>query len=488
MPVLFAATVLAFVAVVASGGSIMSPAPDLLQRWGATYGPLVAAGEWWRLGTAMFLHGGLIHLAFNMFVLLSIGALVERMFGHVPFLLVHLASGVAGSVASVYAHPLSVGIGASGAIFGLYGALFGYLVWKRASMPPDVLDSLRRGGVAFVLYNGVFGFVSDEVDMAAHIGGLVAGVIAGLALASPVASGSARARAAKSLVVASAAAAILIPAAMRLPALDDWPAAWRTLATLETHNAEALNGGLQRVGDGSMTSADFATLIENDVLTPWRRHRGRMAEMTHLPPREARFAAATVTYMDRRISAWQLQAKAFRTEDMALMEQSSREHAAANQLAEGVLQSIGVKPERVPASRRPAAPQVDDVAARELRRGFQAVERLDQASTTLYNTSLSKARDGAMTEAQLARLIEGQILEPWAAQAERIAALRVGGPVEGSRMRLEQYMKLRSEAWRLTARGLRANAPALIKEANSKHLQAAVLLSSMTDVDAASTP
>jgi rhomboid protease GluP len=117
-----------------------------LIAWGANYGPdTITNGQWWRLLTSMFLHIGIVHLAFNMIVLLQIGPFVERLVGNVGFLIVYFVSGFAGNVTSLVWNPYTVSAGASGAIFGLYGLLLGFLLMsRRDSIPTDVLAA--RGG------------------------------------------------------------------------------------------------------------------------------------------------------------------------------------------------------------------------------------------------------------------------------------------------------------------------------------------------------
>ena len=112
-----------FLGMALAGISITSPTTQQLVHWGANWGPLTLSGESWRLFTCMFLHIGVIHIAFNMWCLWDLGALAESLYGHWTFASVYLISGVAGSVASVAWHPGTVSAGASGAIFGIAGAL-----------------------------------------------------------------------------------------------------------------------------------------------------------------------------------------------------------------------------------------------------------------------------------------------------------------------------------------------------------------------------
>ncbi len=168
--------VLVFGAMVVSGISAFNPDAQQVLRWGADFGPLTLHGEWWRLGTSMFLHFGLLHLAFNMWALLNLGLLAEALLGPRAFLALYLLSGVGGSLASVLAHPLAVGGGASGAIFGVAGGLIASLLLKRRGS--GSLHAIRRqlpSLAMFVLYNLIFGFGTSGIDNVAHVGGLAVG-------------------------------------------------------------------------------------------------------------------------------------------------------------------------------------------------------------------------------------------------------------------------------------------------------------------------
>jgi membrane associated rhomboid family serine protease len=138
------------------------------------FGAAVAAGEWWRLVTAPFLHAGLWHLGLNMFALWILGGVLEPLLGRWRFVAVYLISAVAGAVASyAFGSPLVVSVGASGAVFGLLGA---------------ILVSLRRlnrdvsGVVVLLVINLGIGFVVPNIDWRAHLGGLLAGVVATAAM------------------------------------------------------------------------------------------------------------------------------------------------------------------------------------------------------------------------------------------------------------------------------------------------------------------
>ena len=155
---------------------------DVLRNFGAMYGPYVANGEYWRLFTAMFLHAGIWHLAGNSFVLFIFGQQVERIYGPTRFVLLYVLSGLSGSVASYLLNPLVTGVGASGAIFGVMGALAAFLLARRETLGEMGRQSLT-GLLVIAVFNLIYGFTQPNVDNWAHIGGLAAGFLIGVALA-----------------------------------------------------------------------------------------------------------------------------------------------------------------------------------------------------------------------------------------------------------------------------------------------------------------
>ena len=183
---LIAINVLVFIAMVATGVSFTEPTLLNVVNWGGDFGPLTfGAHQYWRLLTSCFVHFGIIHIAFNMYVLYQIGPFIQMAFGRARYLIIYFLAGLGGSIVSVYVHPNSVGAGASGAIFGLYGAVFGFLLIKRRTLDPAVIKSIAKSAGIFVLYNVVYGGLSRTTDLSAHFGGLLTGFLVGMLLIRP---------------------------------------------------------------------------------------------------------------------------------------------------------------------------------------------------------------------------------------------------------------------------------------------------------------
>jgi membrane associated rhomboid family serine protease len=156
------------ITVAQGGGGINTPGGSLLTRW-ILWGPLVAHGGWYRLVTSMFLHASLLHIGFNMYVLWWAGTQVEQYLGSARFIGLYFVSGLAGSAGALLWAPLTPTLGASGAVFGVLGAM-AVLEWQFTG---------RVGGQAMtlILINLVLGFVITNIAWSAHIGGLIGGVL-----------------------------------------------------------------------------------------------------------------------------------------------------------------------------------------------------------------------------------------------------------------------------------------------------------------------
>jgi len=185
-PVLIGINVVLFIVVAALGGGIFVPNGEVLIRLGSDYTPLTAAGEWWRLLTSTFLHFGIMHLAFNMWALWVNGVLAERLYGSTRYLTLYLVAGVAGSVTSFLWHPFVNGAGASGAIFGVLGALFAYFLRTDSGVPKSVLKAQRNAAGIFIVVSLLNAARVRGIDNAAHLGGVAAGFVMGWLLCRPL--------------------------------------------------------------------------------------------------------------------------------------------------------------------------------------------------------------------------------------------------------------------------------------------------------------
>ena len=180
--ILFGANVAVYLAMAIGSGTVVNFSGHAL-LFGANYGPYTLTGQWWRLLTYMFMHGGILHIAFNMWCLWDLGALAESLYGRVTYGAIYIITGAGAGLASVAWNPGVLSVGASGAIFGLAGALIASFYLGEFSLPSVALRGTLRSLLIFAAFNLFFGTMFAGVDNAAHIGGLVIGLILGAAIA-----------------------------------------------------------------------------------------------------------------------------------------------------------------------------------------------------------------------------------------------------------------------------------------------------------------
>jgi rhomboid protease GluP len=180
---------IAFLAMIFSGASPINPGTDELRRFGGSWGYSVFSQPW-RLLTATYLHGGIIHLGFNMWCLWNLGGLAERIFDRWVYFLMYTSCGLAGSLAAAWLSPHSITVGASGAVFGIAGALISALYLGKLPLSRHAVQGTLRSLVPFIGYNLLFGFIVPNISNAAHIGGLLTGLTLGAVLSPNLTSTS----------------------------------------------------------------------------------------------------------------------------------------------------------------------------------------------------------------------------------------------------------------------------------------------------------
>ncbi|HLY40373.1 MAG TPA: rhomboid family intramembrane serine protease [Terracidiphilus sp.] len=188
-----------YLAMIAKGVSPTEPTIRQLMFWGADNADAVLiAGQWWRIVTAMFVHVGFLHLALNMWCLWNLALLAEPLMGPTGVIAVYILTGAAGNLLSTlynWFHPMqdsggisfAVGAGASGAVFGIAGALIVLLKSTRLPVPPIELSKLRKSVIYFAAINLVLGFGISfgasmtqsgvRIDNMAHLGGFTSGLL-----------------------------------------------------------------------------------------------------------------------------------------------------------------------------------------------------------------------------------------------------------------------------------------------------------------------
>jgi rhomboid protease GluP len=347
-PALVAINVLVFAAMAFDGAGILKPEGEVHVRWGSNFGLMTASGEWWRLFTSMFLHFGILHVALNMAALWDFGRLAERLFGNWTFLALYLLAGVSGAAASLLWHPAVNSAGASGAVFGVFGMVAGYLVHKELGVPASVIK--RHWGVTlpFIGYNLFIGATVPGIDNAAHVGGLAAGFVAGYALARPLELAH------RSFSVGRLAGlGIVVAACLALGAKPLRAVSEEARAELGVHEAiksvtkddqlaiDALKDVFSRLDARQIAPEAAARRIEEEGVRRYEEANRRLSSYT-LAESSAQRArhAALVRYTALRREGYGLLAQAVRTNDEAMADKG----LALIKESTASLEATGAKP------------------------------------------------------------------------------------------------------------------------------------------------
>ncbi len=277
--------------------------------YGANNAAATTDGQWWRLITSMFMHYGVLHLALNMWALFQAGRLVERLQGRALYAATYLGSGIGGGFLSMAWHGDKIwSAGASGAIFGVFGALLGYMLREKESLPRAVFQPLMKSTLLFAGYNLLYGLAKTGIDNGAHIGGLVTGFALGWLTAPPLDPDNRSSFLGSRLAIAAAAIAVMVVAGVAAAPRYDYSVrdelAWSSAvkpfvsedSALEAAQDAALGAwvGTKRNGpefsrlvEGKMVPlyADFARTIDALHLSPNRltdRRRRAFSDFAHL--------------------------------------------------------------------------------------------------------------------------------------------------------------------------------------------------------------
>jgi rhomboid protease GluP len=335
---------LVFLATVLAGAGWFVPHGSVQVAWGSNFGPFTSDGEWWRLLTSLFIHFGVIHLAFNMWALATFGPMTERLYGSMNFLLIYLAAGITGSLASISWRPDINSAGASGAIFGILGALLAAHLRNRKTMPGGVLHPLRNSTLIFVGYALLNSFTTTGIDVAAHLGGLTAGCLIGWVAARPIVGKTSLTRTDLRSFLQ------MIPLAVLFLAGGLWCAQrastslvgdglyWHTFHWFRAGERAAndhFNAALRLNAVGSLTQVGFAEQLDHDVLPFWKDASDRFAAIQLAPgsPNISRLQLLQ-TFSDGRVAGYELLASGLHRNDAKEISNAGAKLAQVEKLIE----------------------------------------------------------------------------------------------------------------------------------------------------------
>jgi rhomboid protease GluP len=203
------------------------------------------------------------------------------------------------------------------------------LLLHRNSVPPHRLAALAKSAGIFIAINLVFGLSQSNVDIAAHLGGLVAGFLLGCGLIGPLVPADPDWRQPRGLAVAVAGAALVFVCVLRMPVVDDWRSDLNRLIALDTNNQRLYSDGMRKVQMHQMSTDAFAALIDKQMLPPWNAERDNLSKLK-LSAQQRGFAAQLVEYMSLRAEAWSLMEDGVSHTDPAAVRRSFQTQAAAD--------------------------------------------------------------------------------------------------------------------------------------------------------------
>lgn len=327
---LLALNILVWLAMVVAGVDPMEPNPEQLLAWGGNLGLVTVHGEWWRLLTAMFLHAGLIHLAFNGYFLWAVGRVTEQVFGPVAFTLIYLASGLIASTVSLLWQPDVVSVGASGALFGAFGGFLGFTLRRRELLPPAFVKQVYRNALFLIGINVLIGLSIENIDVAAHIGGLVAGVglgwlLARLAERKPQSHADSKAIKRRAIGLTTLATAALL--AVGIAAVPRWDDVFGALDRFDAVHGEAVGAYLAaedpRVREQVIAEQAIPAMIELEAM---------LAELDQVPERMQGRIAELSEYTRVRRAAFETELAALRSGDPSGLYEAELLHRKASAL------------------------------------------------------------------------------------------------------------------------------------------------------------
>ncbi len=329
---LVAVNVLIFIALAFQADALWRVPGSVLADWGGNYAVQTRGGQLWRLVTALFLHGGVLHVGLNMLALYQAGQLAERLFGHRRFAFIYFTCGVLASLASVWWRPEGLSIGASGAVFGVFGALLSHVLVCRASVPHGLFHRLRKALLGFIVYSLLAGFVLPGIDNAAHLGGLLAGLLLGAVLAEPLGSTALRRGRASAGVAAVVIAGMalwqatppLLPARAQTYAFNGIAAHVAVMEGALVQRYQFLADALQ---SGRIGASEAVSILEQELIPGWQGLEAEVEAGGHGDWR----APALLRYLAKRRDALQVLVLALETHERRWIDLSNALQAQADE-------------------------------------------------------------------------------------------------------------------------------------------------------------
>ncbi len=305
-PAIIAANIVVLFLMIRSDGALSDH--ETIVNWGGNFWLRTRNGEWWRLLASVFVHGGVLQLLINIAGVAQVGLILERLVGRLIVVAVFITAGIAASLVNLAVEPMATGIGASGAIFGLYGLACASSIWamrhrSEVTIPLRVARRLVPAAALFAIYN----LVDDNLSTAAEVTGVLTGLVYGTVLARGVNDRKPAARPAA--YVSATVAVMLVVCAIPLRGITDVkPELERTVAA-EDRIAETYQKAAERFRRNRMTAEALATLIDRTIIPELQVTDARLRALDAVPPEHRPLVATAEEYVRLRSESWRLRSE-----------------------------------------------------------------------------------------------------------------------------------------------------------------------------------
>jgi membrane associated rhomboid family serine protease len=325
MPVILGANALIFVFMLFGPGSFSDR--DTLLAWGGSFGPRTTNGEWWRLFSSAFVHAGMLHVAATIAGTFRVGVILERLVGPTSFATTYVAAAVLANLASLAGRPVAIRVGASGAVFGVFGLFIAAYTWgmirrSELTIPPAALRYIAPGAAAFLLYT----FITEGVITPAMVAGLAVGLICGFVLASGISASKPPVR--RVMATMSATAGIVVLLAVPLRGVADVAGEIAYVVSVENRTARDYNADVTRFKRGRVPTEQLIADIET-IAPQLDAVSIRLDSLENVPREHQWLVDNAKAYVRMRMESWRLRADALRNSDMrGLQKADGLEHTS----------------------------------------------------------------------------------------------------------------------------------------------------------------
>jgi rhomboid protease GluP len=318
-PALVAVNVVVFVLMLFGPDAIS--APDTLIAWGGSFGPRTTNGEWWRLVTAMFVHVSALHLFADLIGLLAVGLVVERLVGSLAFAAVYVAAGMSSIAFGLIASPTGVSVGASGAIFGIYGLGLVVVIGSvfNSSMPKIPFAFARAVAPAIAVFI-VYSLVTSAIASGPELSALFIGCVSGVFVARGIGEGPAPAS--RVAPVAIGAMVMVVVTVLPMSGMTDVRPEIHKLVTAEEDMAARYQKATDQFTSGRINVHELVAIIDHDIIPQLRASRTHLASLDHVPDEQKPLLAAAEKYLQLRDESWRVRSKALNVGSVSMLREA----------------------------------------------------------------------------------------------------------------------------------------------------------------------